>query len=184
MKAITFSTLLVVSVFILATSFADIPHTATSPVALAQPNATCTPAEKVPDKNPYHEPSGDDLLDGPLGSPDIDCDGVQNSRDNCLLTYNPSQADKDGNRVGDVCEPDPYARSVRFLNCDDDGDGIIDEVDNCPIVCNPAQTNLNGNRIGDACDPGVPKAVMTFQRCSKTIAVKLPLWLHRKLIKR
>jgi len=35
---------------------------------------------------------------------DVDGDGVPNGCDNCPLVANPSQADSDGNGVGDVCE--------------------------------------------------------------------------------
>jgi uncharacterized repeat protein (TIGR01451 family) len=46
-----------------------------------------------------------DLLNGGLGSTDIDGDGVSNAVDNCILASNPSQADSNGNGIGDACDP-------------------------------------------------------------------------------
>jgi hypothetical protein len=37
---------------------------------------------------------------------DIDGDGVSNDTDNCPETANASQADEDGNGIGDVCDED------------------------------------------------------------------------------
>lgn len=38
--------------------------------------------------------------------PDMDADGVPDSRDNCPNTFNPSQRDSDGDGIGDVCDGD------------------------------------------------------------------------------
>ncbi len=38
------------------------------------------------------------------GISDIDNDGIEDQEDNCPITYNPDQADSDGNGVGDECE--------------------------------------------------------------------------------
>lgn len=35
--------------------------------------------------------------------PDLDCDGIPDSADNCPRTYNPDQADSDGDGLGDAC---------------------------------------------------------------------------------
>jgi hypothetical protein len=185
MKLITFAFVIVIAPFIFVGVIVDKTRVVESSAASPHPTPTCTPdtSKTPPDDNPFQEPTADELLDGPLGSSDVDCDGVRNSRDNCLLTYNPTQVDKDNDRIGDACEPDPHVRSVRFLKCDNDGDGLIDEADNCPLVCNPDQTDINRNRIGDACDPAFPKAVLAFQACPNRINVKLPFWLSRRLTK-
>jgi hypothetical protein len=76
---------------------------------------------------------------------DVDGDFVLNTQDNCRDTYNPGQADEDGDGVGDVCDP----------TYDSDGDGFFDTGtprDNCPPVANPDQADSNGNGVGDPCD--------------------------------
>jgi hypothetical protein len=46
-----------------------------------------------------------DYLNGTLGSPDFDDDGVPNATDNCPLLANPNQADANGDGLGDACAP-------------------------------------------------------------------------------
>jgi hypothetical protein len=58
---------------------------------------------------------------------DTDGDGIIDSQDNCISTYNPSQTDFDRDRVGDWC-------------------------DNCIMTRNPNQEDSNGNYIGNACE--------------------------------
>src|SRR5207237_1414446 len=54
-------------------------------------------------------------------------DGIPDIFDNCPGTYNPDQADSDGDGVGDVC-------------------------DNCPTIANSDQADLNRNGVGDVCE--------------------------------
>ena len=39
---------------------------------------------------------------------DIDQDGINDDIDNCIETYNPDQADIDGDGMGDACDPVSY----------------------------------------------------------------------------
>ncbi|MFC1681011.1 thrombospondin type 3 repeat-containing protein [Pseudomonadota bacterium] len=71
---------------------------------------------------------------------DDDDDGVLNSADNCVETYNPEQSDLDGDGVGDVCETDT------------DGDGIVDDEDRCPLDANANNEDQDGDGVGDICD--------------------------------
>ncbi len=86
-------------------------------------------------------PSPDsDYISCPGASP---CpDGVPDVIDNCPNHYNPTQADSNGNGVGDACE----------VLVDTDADTIPDVQDNCPTVANTSQTDTDGDGVGDACD--------------------------------
>ena len=69
---------------------------------------------------------GDGILEGDGSNPcsggnTIDCD------DNCPATFNPDQADGEGDGVGDVC-------------------------DNCTLVTNAGQLDTDGDNIGNQCD--------------------------------
>ena len=70
---------------------------------------------------------------------DYDGDGVLDPVDNCPTTFNPDQADTDGNGEGDVCE-------------DSDGDGVLDFEDNCIFIPNPDQADADGDGEGDVCE--------------------------------
>ena len=82
---------------------------------------------------------------------DADSDGVADTADNCQTVANPSQANADGDALGDACDTD------------NDNDGIADGADNCPAAANAAQTDTDADGQGDACDAeddgdGVPDA--------------------------
>jgi len=107
---------------------------------------------------------------GPAG-----CTGI----DNCPITVNPTQANTDGDSLGDACDPDADNDTIANAadNCpltpnagqadlnrngqgdacdpDDDGDGSDDPADNCPVVFNPTQSDLDGDSLGDLCDTDV-----------------------------
>jgi len=91
---------------------------------------------------------------------DGDGDGVPDTLDNCVQVPNASQANADGDALGDACDGCPNdANKIAPGICgcgvadtDTDGDGVADCVDNCPAVANPSQANADGDALGDACD--------------------------------
>ena len=48
---------------------------------------------------------------------DRDRDGVDNSTDNCFMTYNPLQRDEDGDGDGDACDADTPMHELTFDQC-------------------------------------------------------------------
>lgn len=110
-----------------------------------------------------------------------------NAVDNCPDAANASQMDRDGDALGDACDPDIDGDGFLnpFDNCaldpnpdqadnegdglgdvcdsDDDNDGVEDSPDNCPRTYNPLQRDFDDDGLGDACDSdsdgdGVPNA--------------------------
>jgi hypothetical protein len=71
---------------------------------------------------------------------DRDGDGVPNSTDNCVGSFNPNQINTDGDGAGDDCD------------MDDDNDSRADAADNCPLTANADQLDQDGDGRGDACD--------------------------------
>ena len=91
----------------------------------------------------FHAPSGSaQALFAATGACTDDGDSYADPIDNCPLVENESQADSDGNGIGDACEGCP----------DGDGDGVCTVDDNCPSVVNPSQADFDGDGIGDACE--------------------------------
>ena len=110
-----------------------------------------TPLSEAEKNDPLREQTLREMLDGGLGSIDVDCDGVCNAADNCVLVYNPNQKDSNKDGYGDACDPKLVDKSFVDLRCDMDGDGVPDNKDNCPGVCNSDQEDVNKNGIGDVC---------------------------------
>ena len=75
---------------------------------------------------------------------DTDGDGVTDGQDSCQFVKNPQQDDKDGDGIGDACDP--------FDDDDPDGDGVRGTNDNCPGIPNPGQEDDDGDGVGNACD--------------------------------
>jgi len=71
---------------------------------------------------------------------DGDCDGADDVVDNCPVKWNPTQADNDGDGLGNRCDPDK------------DGDLVANDVDNCRKDSNAGQADSDGDGAGDACD--------------------------------
>lgn len=82
--------------------------------------------------------------DGDACDDDDDGDGIPDSEDTCPLYHDATNADADGDGVGDYCDGD-----------DSDGDGWIDEYDNCPDTDNPWQYDSDDDGDGDECDDDI-----------------------------
>src|SRR5690242_7858768 len=107
--------------------------------------------------------------------PDTDADGIPDASDNCVFVANASQADLDGDHIGDACDNDidndgwanasdafPRDPSEHVdtdhdgigdnADTDDDDDTIPDGSDNCPLTANVTQADEDHDGLGDACD--------------------------------
>ncbi|MHA7838893.1 MAG: FG-GAP repeat domain-containing protein, partial [bacterium] len=68
--------------------------------------------------NRFDQLDADDDGTGDPTDADDDDDGVSDERDNCVLTANSSQSDRDADGLGDACDP--------RNDLDEDGDGVTD----------------------------------------------------------
>jgi hypothetical protein len=80
-----------------------------------------------------------------LTETDTDGDGVPDSRDNCILTPNPTQRDSDGDGYGDACDADA------------NNDGIVNSIDLALVRNNfglrgATRADLNGDGVVNALD--------------------------------
>lgn len=149
-----------------------------TPIPTPTPSRSPEPQAKPTIQGYATEPSFADYLNDGLSSRDVDCDGVENAKDNCVLVYNPSQENSDGDQDGDVCDRDNKKFKKKDLRCDTDHDGVFDEKDNCPAVCNPDQKDNNKDGIGDACDSRKTKlaTVKTCKSSKSTDLVSRPMY--------
>ena len=83
---------------------------------------------------------GDIVLQEEVVGMDADGDGVADDADNCPDVANPDQGNRDGDALGDFCDPDA------------DGDSIDDAEDNCVLFANADQADGDGDGLGDACE--------------------------------
>ena len=100
--------------------------------------------------------------------PDSDGDGDLDGNDNCALVGNPDQRDRDGDSVGDACDPcvegpqlgvdddrdgvdDACDPCLTGSNLDEDGDTYLDGCDACPGRVDD-QVDDDSDGVGNACD--------------------------------
>jgi|GEM_PF-2821746 len=79
-------------------------------------------------------------------SPDRDRDSIADAADNCPAIVNTAQSDRDGDALGDPCDPLPDDPGS-----DLDGDGLGAR-DNCPRAANRTQLDWDRDGRGDLCD--------------------------------
>jgi hypothetical protein len=116
---------------------------------------------EVPTTEPSCIPWRTEYASG-ITADDDDGDGIANAADNCPTIFNPirpldngAQADIDGDKKGDVCDPCPFDANdaCKSLDANDiDQDGITNGLDNCPETANTDQADKDMDGHGDACD--------------------------------
>jgi len=96
-----------------------------------------------------YDADGDGIVGGYIPPGPVQCTYLGSGEDNCPFVYNPDQADRDFDAVGDAC-------------------------DNCPDTPNPDQWDVNGDGVGDACSGhAIDVSQTSLQRKA------LALWLMR-----
>lgn len=94
---------------------------------------------------------------------DYDGDDIEDALDNCMYTWNPDQADNEGDGKGDVCDTnddwDTYSDVsdncplvTNQLQIDGDYDDVGNSCDNCVSIANSDQSDIDGDGLGDVCD--------------------------------
>jgi hypothetical protein len=94
---------------------------------------------------------------------DADSDGIFDRDDLCPLDADPTNANLDGDHLGDVCDPDldndgipndldRCPATAGSCAADRDGHNLPDDRDNCPDIANWDQADSDGDGQGDACD--------------------------------
>jgi len=81
---------------------------------------------------------------------DADGDGVTDSVDNCVFTYNPAQQDTDGNGIGDACKTDSPVDLSGTIK-------TADETDICAMVLASGQYTFSCNPVGLFLLSGLPR---------------------------
>ncbi|MFH1653882.1 MAG: thrombospondin type 3 repeat-containing protein [Pseudomonadota bacterium] len=94
---------------------------------------------------------------------DSDADTINDNLDNCPINANLPQGDVDGDKIGDVCDPD--ADNDGILD-DGDSSGVVGDAtciggakancdDNCNLKANAFQSDVDSNGFGDVCDDDI-----------------------------
>lgn len=107
------------------------------------------------------------------GFDDIDGDGVPDMFDNCVADANADQSNRDGDRMGDACDPYPNDENDldrclgEALRTDSDGDGVANVNDNCPETGSGAETDGSGCSLDQFCFGFDATQASGFRSCRK-----------------